>query len=322
MRIARTIAFVLAGLMLAATAQAQTYPNRPIRLIVPYAAGNTGDISFRTIAPFVEEKLDQRFVLENKPGATGNIGAQEVTRAAPDGYTLLLGASNNFVINQFLFKSIGFDPITAFEPITIISDAPSIIVVQPDLGVSNLRELQALAQKNPGKLNFGSPGSGTPPHLAGAWFSKLADVNIVHIPYKGSPAAVMGLLSNDVQVYFSVLSAIEGHLQSGKLKALAVAAPKRLAALPDVPTTAESGFPELLTGTWWTLMAPKGTDGKIIDRLATEVRTALINRVVIERFNQLGMVTGTESRGEVDARIRKEAASWKSVIEGIGLKPE
>jgi tripartite-type tricarboxylate transporter receptor subunit TctC len=316
------VVFLLAGLVLAGAAQAQTFPNRPIRLVVPYAAGNTGDISFRAIAPLVEEKLEQRFVLENKPGATGNIGAQEVTRAAPDGYTLLLGASNNFVINQFLFRSIGFDPVTAFEPITIISDAPSIIVVQPSLGVSSLRELQALARQNPGKLNFGSPGSGTPPHLAGAWFAKLADVNLVHIPYKGSPAAVMGLLSNDVQVYFSVLSAIEGHLRAGKLKALAVAAPKRLATFPDVPTTAESGFPDLLTGTWWGLMAPKGTGSKIVDRLGSEVRAALANPAVVDRFAQLGMVTGGQSPSEVDTRIKKEAASWKSVIEGIGLKPE
>jgi tripartite-type tricarboxylate transporter receptor subunit TctC len=309
-------------LLTAGLAEAQTYPNRPIRLIVPYAAGNTGDISFRAIAPAIEAKLDQRFVMENKPGATGNIGAQEVMRSAPDGYTLLLGASNNFVINQFLFKSIGFDPLTAFDPITMVSDAPTVVVVQPGLGVSNLRELQALARSNPGKLNFGSPGSGTPPHLAAEWFARLADINMVHIPYKGSPAAVLGLLSNDVQVYFSVLSAIEGHVRAGKLKPLAVAAPRRLATLPDVPTTAESGFPELLTGTWWGMVAPKGTDPKIVDRLATEVRAALADPATTDRFAQMGMIPGGQAPQELAARIEKEAASWKKVIQNIGLQAE
>src|SRR5688572_23753400 len=145
-------------LLTASLVQAQTYPNKPIRIVNPYAAGNTGDISFRTIAPALEAKLGQRFVLENKPGATGNLGAQEVMRSEPDGYTLLLAPSNNFVINQFLFKSLGYDPLTSFEPITIVSDAPSVIVVQPTLQVSSLRELQAVARNNPGKLNFSSPG--------------------------------------------------------------------------------------------------------------------------------------------------------------------
>ena len=303
-------------------AHTQTYPNKPIRIINPYAAGNTGDISFRTIAPVVEAKLGQRFVLENKPGATGNIGAQEVMRSEPDGYTLLLAPSNNFVINQFLFKSIGYDPLTSFEPITIVSDAPSIVVVQPTLQVSNLRELQALARNSPGKLNFSSPGSGTPPHLAAEWFAKLADVKLTHIPYRGSPAAVLALLSNDVQIYFSVLSAIEGHVRSGKLKPLAVAAPSRLGTLPDIPTTAESGFPELVTGSWWALFAPKGSDKKIIDQLATEVRAALADPAVINRFREMGISPGGERPQELAARIVAEAGSWGNVIRSIGLQAQ
>jgi tripartite-type tricarboxylate transporter receptor subunit TctC len=303
-------------------AQAQTYPNKPIRIVNPYAAGNTGDISFRTITSVLEAKLGQRFVLENKPGATGNIGAQEVARSEPDGYTLLLAPSNNFVINQFLFKSLGYDPLTSFEPITIVSDAPSVIVVQPALQASSLRELQELARNSPGKLNFSSPGAGTPPHLAAEWFAKLADIKLNHIPYRGSPAAIVGLLSNDVQIYFSILSAVEGHIKADKVKALAVAAPNRLSSLPNVPTTAESGFPALVTGTWWAIFAPKGTDKKIVDRLATEVRAALADATVSNRYREMGMSTGGEQPQELAARIAAEAGSWGKVVQSIGLEAQ
>jgi tripartite-type tricarboxylate transporter receptor subunit TctC len=314
------LALVSILLLAVSQAQAQSYPNRPIRIVNPYAAGNTGDISFRTIAPVLEARLGQRFVLENKPGATGNIGAQDVMRSEPDGYTLLLAPSNNFVINQFLFKSLGYDPIGSFEPITIVSDAPSVIVVQPSLQVSSLRELQAVARSNPDKLNFSSPGAGTPPHLAVEWFGKLADVKLTHIPYRGSPAAILALLSNDVQIYVSILSAVEGHLKSEKLKALAVAAPTRLSSLPDVPTTAESGFPELVMGTWWALFAPKGTDKQIVDRLATEVRAALADAAVVNRFREMGMSVGGERPQDLAARIAAEAGSWEKVVQSIGLQ--
>jgi tripartite-type tricarboxylate transporter receptor subunit TctC len=314
------LALVSILLLAVSQAQAQSYPNRPIRIVNPYAAGNTGDISFRTIAPVLEARLGQRFVLENKPGATGNIGAQDVMRSEPDGYTLLLAPSNNFVINQFLFKSLGYDPIGSFEPITIVSDAPSVIVVQPSLQVSSLRELQAVARSNPDKLNFSSPGAGTPPHLAVEWFGKLADVKLTHIPYRGSPAAILALLSNDVQIYVSILSAVEGHLKSEKLKALAVAAPTRLGSLPDVPTTAESGFPELVMGTWWALFAPKGTDKQIVDHLATEVRATLADAAVVNRFREMGMSVGGERPQDLAARIAAEAGSWEKVVQSIGLQ--
>jgi tripartite-type tricarboxylate transporter receptor subunit TctC len=306
----------------AGLAQAQGYPNRPIKLIIPYAAGNTGDISFRTIAPALETRLGQRFILENKPGAGGNIGAAEVARAAPDGYTLLLGATNNFVVNQYVYKSISFDPLTSFVPITMVSDAPSIVVVHPGVPANSLRELQQYAKSNPGKLNYSSPNSGTPPHLAGELFAKLADVNITHIPYKGSPAAVVALLSNDVQMYFSVLSAVEGNLKAGKMKALAVASTRRLAAMPALPTSAEAGFPELLTGTWWGLVAPKGIDAKIVERLAADVRAVLADPAMAGRFAELGMIPGGQSPAEFNAQIQSEAAKWKKVIETIGLRAE
>lgn len=307
---------------MAATSLAQGYPNKPVKLIIPFAAGNTGDISFRTIAPALEARFGQRFIVENKPGAGGNIGAAEVARSAPDGYTLMLGATNNFVVNQYVYKSISFDPLTAFVPITIVSDAPSIVVVHPSIPVTTLRELQQYAKANPGKLNYGSPNSGTPPHLAGELFTKLADISITHIPYKGSPAAVVALLANEVQVYFSVLSAIESNLKAGKLKALAVASARRLPSLPNLPTSAESGFPDLLTGTWWGLVAPRGIDAKIIDKLASDVRATLADPALANRFAELGMIPGGQSPAEFNTQIQTEAARWKKVIETIGMRAE
>ena len=315
---------VLALFLLAAHAlsHAQDYPNRPIKLVIPYAAGNTGDISFRLILPALEERLGQRFVIDNKAGASGNIGAQDVARAAPDGYTLLLGATNNFVVNQFVYKSMDFDPLAVFAPVTIVSDAPSLVIANPQTPAASLRELQAYAKNNPGKLNFGSPGAGTPPHLAAELFAQLAGVRMVHVPYKGSSAAVVGLLSNDVQLYFTTLSSVEGNVKAGKLKALAVASKVRLAAMPEVPTSAEAGFPGLLTGNWWGLAAPRGTDPKIVERLAAEVRAVLADPAVQKRFAELGMNAGGQTPAEFSAQLKEEATRWKGVLEAAGIKPE
>ena len=309
-------------LALHAAALAQDYPSKPIRLVIPYAAGNNGDISFRVIAPALEARLGQRFVIDNKAGASGNIGAQEVARAAPDGYTLLLGATNNFVVNQFVYKSRDFDPLAVFAPVTMVSDAPSLVIAAAQMPANSLRDLQAYAKSNPGKLNFGSPGAGTPPQLAAELFGQLAGIGMVHVPYKGSPAAVLALLANDVQLYFTTLSSVEGNLKSGKLKALAVASKKRLAAMPDVPTSAEVGFPGLLPGNWWGLAAPRGTDPKIIECLASDIRAVLADPAVQKRFSELGMNGGGQAPAEFAAQLREEAARWKGVLEAAGIKAE
>jgi tripartite-type tricarboxylate transporter receptor subunit TctC len=313
----------LAGVLLALPdVGAQDWPSRPIRLVIPYAAGNTGDIAFRIVAPALEARLGQRFVIDNKAGASGNIGAQDVVRAAPDGHTLLLGATNNFVVNQFVYRAMDFDPLEALVPVTMLSDAPSLVIVAKGAPWQSLRDLQAEARTHPGRLNFGSPGAGTPPHLAAELFSQLAGIQMVHVPFKGSPAAVLALLANEVQVYVTALGSVEGNLRADKLRALAVASKRRLSVLPDVPTTAEAGFPDLLTGNWWGLAAPRGIDPRVIERLAGAVKAVLDDPAVQRRYAALGMDVGGQTPAAFATQLRDEAARWKRVLERAGVTPE
>ncbi len=298
---------------------AQNYPTRPIHVVNPYGAGGLGDVTFRLIAPMIEKQLGQPVVIENKPGASGNLGASDVARAAPDGHTLLLGAVNNFATNQYLYRDMTFDPITAFEPIALVGNAPTIVVVNPALPVRTMSELAAYGKAHPGKLNFGSPGVGTPPHLAGELFARLAGISMTHVPFNGSPPVVLALLRNDVNVAFYTAGPIAPRLKSESIIPIAVAAKERLALLPNVPTTQEAGFGELQTGSWIGLVAPKGTDPKILDKLNTVVRNALADPEIKKRYADMGMLTGNTSREEFSALIKSEAQRWKKVIDAIGI---
>jgi tripartite-type tricarboxylate transporter receptor subunit TctC len=318
------IARLCCGLLAAAafSAAAQDYPTKPIRLVIPYAAGGAGDLSFRLILPAVEEKLGQRLVIENRPGASGNIGAAEVARAAPDGYTLLLGGGNNFASNQYVYKNIGFDPLTALEPIALISNSPTVVSVTPSVPVNSLRELAAYAKANPGKLNFGSPGVATPPQLSAELFASLVGVKIVHVPFNGSPPVMVALQQESVQLAFYTMGPVLALIRGNKLKPLAVAAASRLDALPGVPTSEEAGFPDLQTGSWQGLAAPRGTPAPILDKLNAVMRTSLADPAVRKRYGEMGALAGDMSRTEFAAFVRNEAARWKKVIESAGLKPE
>jgi len=307
--------------MMLVTESVLAFPERPITIINTNAAGNTGDIAFRIIQPILEERLGQPIIVVNKPGASGEIAVAEVTRANPDGYTLLLAPNNNYVMNQFILKSSRSDPLEILDPITTISGGYSVIVVPSGLEVRDLRELQALAKKAPSKINYGSPGAGTPPHLAAAAFGKLADVVLVHVPYRGSPAVIQGLMTREIQLYFSVLSAVKGHLESGKLKALAVAAPHRLDVIPDIPTTAEAGFPELISSSWWALAAPKGTVPERLDRISAAVQAAFRDPIVLKRFKELNISPGGASAQELEDQIKKETLFWKRIIPSLGISP-
>ena len=303
-------------------AEADSWPNRPVRVIVPYAPGNTGDITLRQILPQLEERLGVRFLIDNKSGASGNIGAEEVVRARPDGYTLLLGATNNYVINQHLIKGMRFHPQKDLAPVTVISNAPSVIVVNASLPARSLKELSALATQSPGKLAFASPGIGTPPHLAAELYKQLAGIDLIHVPYRGSPPAVQGLIGGETQVYITAFSSVAGNVSAGKLRALAVASPQRLPILPEVPTTAQQGLPELVTGNWWGLSAPVGTDAKIIQKLAGTIRDILADPAVRQKYADLGVTAVGSTPAEFAAQIAQEAAVWKKVIERANIQAE
>src|SRR2546427_7192 len=247
---------------------AQDWPRKPIRVVIPFAVGSVSEAIFRTISPGVETNLGQRFVVESKPGADGAIGTGEVVRAAPDGYTLLLGPTAVYAVTPHMFKTLGFDPLTALEPISLLADAPLLAVIGANVPAKSLKELAEYVSAQPGKFNYGSPGSGSPAHLTGAAFSQQTGNSMVYVPYKGTPPMVQALLAGDIQVAFPTLTGIIGPVKAGKLRVLAVMARQRMAELPDVPTTLEAGFPQLVGGNWWVLAAPRGTNSRIIERLA------------------------------------------------------
>ncbi|MDX3906640.1 MAG: tripartite tricarboxylate transporter substrate binding protein [Pigmentiphaga sp.] len=301
---------------------ADAWPSRPIRVVVPYAPGNTGDITLRFAQLQLEKKFGVRLLIDNKSGASGNIGADEVVRAAPDGYTFLLGATNNFVTNQFLFKSMRFDPIKDLMPVSLVSNGPSVLVVNGASEIRTLSDLTEAAKKNPGKLNFGSPGNGTPPHLAAELYSQLADVQLTHVPYRGSPPAVQALMAGEIQLYITALSSVAGHVASGKLRAIAVADKERLPILPAVPTTAEQGLPGLVTGNWWGLAAPVGTDPRVVDKLAGALQEVLRDPAVRKQYTDIGVTPVASTPAEFAARIQHEARAWKTVIEKANIQQE
>jgi tripartite-type tricarboxylate transporter receptor subunit TctC len=303
-------------------AAAQEWPARPVRVVIPFAAGSVSEVIFRTLTPGVETRLGQRFVVESKPGADGVIGTADVVRAAADGYTLLLAPTAVYAVTPHLFRNLAFDPLIALDPISLLADAPLLAVIGSGVPAKSLAEMADYLRANPGKFNYGSPGTGSPAHLAGAAFSQQTGNSLVYVPYKGTPPMVQALLAGDIQVAFPTLTGIIGPLRAGKLRALAVLARQRMAELPDVPTTAEAGFAQLVGGNWWALAAPRGTPPRIIQRLADEFRIALADAEVRKRIGDLGHVPLGFTPAETAAFLRSESARYKSIVESGGIKTE
>ena len=295
-------------------AAAQGYPDKPIHIIYPYAAAGTGDIVMRLLLPALEKRFGQRILIETRPGAGGNIGAQQVAAAAPDGYTLLLAATNNLTINQFLFANMAFDPQKAFAPITVVADVPSVFFVNAAAPAKSIQEFVAWAKRNPGKLNYASPAVGTTPHLNVELLAQTAGVELVHVAYKGLPAALAATIAGDVQLYLAGLGPGQPHVAAGKLRAIAVGSAKRLPAAPDVPTLEESGYKGMRASNWFGLAAPAGTGTAIVKRWADEVRTALAAPEVDKRLAELGIVPGGNTPEEFARQIADEAKLWERVI--------
>ena len=314
--------FLLVAFAVMVPAQAQ-YPERPVRVILPYAAGGAGDVLIRTVQPGLEKRLGQPVVIDYRTGAGGIVGTREVVNAAPDGYTLLLGPTNNFVINQFLYANQGFDPLQALAPITMLCETPYLIYINNAVPATTFGEFASYARANIGKLNYGSPGAATVPHLSGHMLSDWLGAKMVHVPYKGANPGVQALLANDVQMFIISYGTTGSHVTSGKLRALAVAATMRLPALPGVPTTNEVGLPDgVILGNWWGIAGPRGLDASMANRISEAVRAVLGEPEVRKRYAEIGANPVANSPAEFGDRMRSEAGGWKAIIDKTGAKPD
>lgn len=310
------------GVLLATGAGAQSYPTKPVRIVAPFPPGGVADVLARAIQPGLQEALGQQVVIDNKPGAGGNIGAEIVARAEPDGYTLLLASAGILTINEFLYSKMPFDTATAFAPITVVGDMPNIVVVSPRTGITTLKELIDRAKALPGKLNFGSAGNGTTTHLAIVLLEQAAGIRLAHVPYKGAAPAVQDLVAGQIDGLVDNPPLVIGHIRSGAIKALAWAAPQRMAILPDVPTAAEAGLPGFEASSWFALIAPAGTPKEIVARLNAETAKILRDPKMVEQFAQRGVRLVGNSVEEFTAFIPKERARWADIVKVSGVKLE
>jgi tripartite-type tricarboxylate transporter receptor subunit TctC len=308
----------LAAVFLASLAQAQSYPTKPVRIIVPYAAGGNTDFTARAVAEKLSDVYKRQFIVDNRPGAATNIGTEAVARAAPDGYTLLMGGAAN-AINMSLFAKLPYDTLRDFEPIALCVQGANVLAIHPSLPAKNLKELIALAKARPGKLNFGSSGIGSSNQMAGELLKVMAGINIVHVPYKGNAPALTDLLGGHVEMIFSGVPALVPHIQSGRIRAIAIGSLKRFPALPQVPTFDEAGVKGYEATTWFGLMAPAKTPKDITSRLNIEVDKALKSADIKERF----MADGLEPMGgspEAFAKfMRSEIDKYAKVIKAAGV---
>lgn len=301
----------------AGTAIAETYPSRPIRLIVPWPPGGGVDTSARLIAQPLSERLGQPVVVENKPGAAGNIGTALAAKEKPDGYTLLQGSLSPNAVNPHLYKSLGFDPVKDFEFVARVYTVPSFLVVPASSSASSAQDLVALAKKEPGKLNFGSGGVGSSQHLFGVMFNKAADLNVVHVPYKGTSPAEAALVAGHVDFMLNPPTAL-AFVSAGKLKALGVASPKRSAALPDLPTLDEQGIRGVYTSTFYGVMAPAGTPKEIVNRLNKEIVAILQTDEMKARLAKLAADPGTESPDGFKKFVLSEIDRYGEIVKLSG----
>lgn len=318
----RTLAACLATLAVAApfAASAQAgYPNKPIRVIVPFAAGSTTDIIARAIGDKMGQSMGTTLVIENKGGASGTIGQAQVAAAAPDGYTIMIHSSSH-TVSPHTFAKLPFDTEKDFVGITPISSTPNVLVISPSKNIKTLQELLAQARANPGKMNFASAGQGSATHLNAEKFKLAAKIDAVNVPFKGSAEAVTEVMSGRVDYYFSPIAPVIGQIRNGQLVPLAVGSPKRAAALPQVPTTAEAGVPGSEFNFWIGMMAPKGTPAAIVNRLQDEVVKALATPEVKERFATLGADAWTLEPAQFDAYIRDEIKANAALVKAAGLQ--
>lgn len=313
---------VAALALVSATASAQPYPARPVRIIVPFPAGGGTDIAARIVGAKLNETLGQSVVVDNRAGAAGAIGTELAAKSPSDGHTLLMGSNGPLAINPGLHAKLPYDPLRDFAPIALVTNMPFLMVVHPALPVKSVRELIALAKARPGQLNYASPGSGSTTHLATELFKAMAGLNIVHVPYKGVAPASTDLISGQVQMMSGDLNTLMPHVKSGKMRPLAVTGARRSTLLPEMPTVSEAGVPGYEAGGWFGVLAPAGTPQDIIKRLNEEIVKGLAAGDMRQRLAGLGGEVAGGSPEQFGGHLRREIAKWGKLIRAIGLKAE
>jgi len=299
-------------------AQAQAFPTKAITIIVPFSAGGTTDILARVLGQFISKDLGQPVIIDNRAGAGGNIGTQLVARAAPDGHTILMGTVGTHAINQSLYPKLAFDPIKDFAPLTRVALVPNLLVANPAQPFKTVKELMAYAKANPGKVTFGSSGSGTSIHLSGELFKQMAGVDLQHVAYKGSAPAVNDLLGNHIAIMFDNMPSAISHVKAGKLRPLAVTTAQRSPALPDVPTIAEAGVPGYEATSWFGLLAPAKTPAPVVAKLNAAILKALADPDVKNKLLEQGAEPAGETPAQFAAFIASETVKWGKIVKQSG----
>ena len=317
----RLLGVALAAAMIPGMAQAQAYPNRPLKIVVPYAAGGAVDIVARIVGQALAEQFKQPVIIDNRPGASANIGMEAVAKAPPDGYTLLM-ASNGLTTNMALFPDLSFDGRRDFAPVARIGYAPLVIVVPAASSAKSLPDLIAMAKAKPGDLTYGSAGNGSSGHLAGEMLKSSAGIDVLHVPYKGGAPAVTDLLGE--RLSFMPINPLEvmPHVQAGKLRVLAVGSDKRFLLLPDVPTAIEAGVPGFEATVWWGLVAPARTPGDIVAKLNAETNRTLHDPAIVKKLTDLGVMMTPGSPADFANFIAKQTEIWSMVIKKSGIRPD
>jgi tripartite-type tricarboxylate transporter receptor subunit TctC len=315
------VAAIACTALLPGRAAAQAYPSRPVKIVIPFAPGGPTEFILRLIADRLTAALGQAFIIENRPGgAGGTVGAESVAVADPDGYTLLFSSPGPLVTAAAIYKSLDYDPIKSFAPIAMVIYAPQMLAVHPSMPVNSLPELIAYAKSNPGKVAFGSSGHGTQPHLLGEMLKVMAGVDIVHVPYRGAGRSVTDVVAGQVQMIFETTAILLPHIQSGKLRALAVAAEARSPLLPGVPTTAENGYPKLTASFWSGILAPAGTPAAIVAKLNGAVNEILKSKEAQDGLARLSAEARIGSPQDFAAFIASETPRWAAIANETGVK--
>ena len=314
-----TALFAITGAIAAAPAHAQQYPVKPVRLVVPFVAGGTADVLSRVLAQRLTQQYGQQMVVENRPGSGGHVGAEAAARATPDGYTIVFGTIGIHAAYA-IYSKLNYDPARDLQPVAMYADVPNILIVHPSVPAKNVKEFIELAKKNPGRLNFGTAGSGSSTHMAGEWFKLVTGVNLTHVPYKGSAQAMQDLLGGQIELMFENLPTAIAQVRAGKVRALGMTSKERSPSMPEVPTVAETGVPGFEATAWFTIAAPAKVPADIIRKLNTDMNAFLKAPDMQRRWIEMGVVPLGGSPADAEKFFVSEREKWNKVIKAAGIR--